>query len=390
MAQLISHVFCLLLVLEVCKPALTDKKAIEDGSAVLSEVKKTVPKHLKTESKAKELLQKMQTNPSRDDPVSLNKDSKLNAATPEQASQQFTRQLPKFITRVVLSQNSSRTNNLNKYRTASPEKSLPIVEGILKVQAGALIPGVKTTESERKGNYTVVKDIERDRNSSDAIQAAASELSKLSTVSTKENKKTTPVVKKVADVVKNVGRTPGPLLLDPEDKTAEDDLFGDENMQSKDGDDQHHDDYEREEDDWYQGTDILDSKDNSDEDKDDWDFWNDHHEIVTKKDVNVADKFGDFWDEESYAHGVYLKEKIVTSPVVRNHRRKLRTDVSMMTLYSWMLFISMAMLVLYVFYKQKNVFKPYWSYLNHRTDERRLSSEEPSEERRAFINHAYS
>lgn len=185
----------------------------------------------------------MQTNPSRDDPVSLNKDSKLNAATPEQASQQFTRQLPKFITRVVLSQNSSRTNNLNKYRTASPEKSLPIVEGILKVQAGALIPGVKTTESERKGNYTVVKDIERDRNSSDAIQAAASELSKLSTVSTKENKKTTPVVKKVADVVKNVGRTPGPLLLDPEDKTAEDDLFGDENMQSKDGDDQHHDDY---------------------------------------------------------------------------------------------------------------------------------------------------
>jgi hypothetical protein len=27
----------------------------------------------------------------------------------------------------------------------------------------------------------------------------------------------------------------------------------------------------------------------------------------------------------------------------------------MMTIYSWMLFITMAMLVLYVFYKQKNV-----------------------------------
>nr|XP_022317824.1 uncharacterized protein LOC111121025 [Crassostrea virginica] len=199
------------------------------------------------------------------------------------------------------------------------------------------------------------------------------------------------IIKQNKKTVSNEDDMSRVMMIDPDDKTAEEDLFLDESqkLSSKDDQPQSRDDYEHEEDNWYRDTDIMESQDDSKEDADGWDFWNDHHEIVTDRDVNVADKFGDFWDEESYAHGPYLKETIITASSAQE-KQKIRQEMKLMGFYSWVLVILVSMLVLSLIYKQKNVFKPYWLY-QRRSGDRRLSSEDQlAEERKGLVHHAYA
>ncbi|XP_061196120.1 uncharacterized protein LOC133204409 [Saccostrea echinata] len=392
MAQFITFVFCWCLLLEICLPAPSDydKKANEEGNLMITEVNKGGHKLLNTDSKAKELLQKLQKNLSTFD---------SNTALEE------VRHVKKQFTNVLKNDTSTHSKEksakLGQLSTMSPEKSVRNVEATLPgLKISTVKPIIKDIVSPKKVNTKFLGKDHFDPEISDehgnVIQRVTFNQSKTtSTTSSKVIEQTTLAAEKIADIVENVGLMPGPVIIDPYDKTAEDDLFWDENLKSasKDTNNQLHDDYEREDDDWYEDTNTLESEDkedNSDEDTDDWNFWNDHHEVVTDKYVNVADKFGDFWDEESYAQAPYLKENTVTSRWNRNDRGNIRREINMMTLYCWVLFISMTMLILYVFYKQKNVFKPYWMYLYRRPAERRLSSEDAAEERKGIVNHAFA
>ena len=58
--------------------------------------------------------------------------------------------------------------------------------------------------------------------------------------------------------------------------------------------------------------------------------------------------------EESYAHGPYLKETIITASSAQE-KQKIRQEMKLMGFYSWVLVILVSMLVLSLIYKQKNV-----------------------------------
>ncbi|XP_062594486.1 uncharacterized protein LOC134255902 [Saccostrea cucullata] len=391
MAQFITYVFCFCLLLEICLSASVDydKKANEEGNPVITEVNKGAYKQLNTDSKAKELLQKLQKNLTTFDSSTASEEVK-------HAKKQFTDVLKND----TFTLSKEKSVKLGQLKTLSPQKSVRTVEATLnEVKINTFKPNIKDKVSPQKVNTKFLEkdhiESEKSDQHSDVIQRTTDQ-SKITstTISSKELKETTVTDERVADIVENVGLMRGPVIIDPYDKTAEDDLFWDENIKSasKNTKDQLHDDYEGD-DDWYEDTDVQgeeNEENNSDEDTDDWNFWNDHHEVVTDKYVNVADKFGDFWDEESYARAPYLKENTRTSRWNSNKRGKMRREISMMTLYCWVLFISMTMLVLYVFYKQKNVFKPYWTYLHRRPAERRLSSEDAAEERKGMVNHAFA
>lgn len=58
--------------------------------------------------------------------------------------------------------------------------------------------------------------------------------------------------------------------------------------------------------------------------------------------------------EESYAHGPYLKEAIITASSAKE-KQNIRQAMKLMGFYSWVLVILVSMLVLSLIYKQKNV-----------------------------------
>lgn len=256
----------------------------------------------------------------------------------------------------------------------SPRSKVSTLDPVLEVRGSNPTSAIV----ERKDKINTASDVQNVDTAAPVINISTPSLGKGKTTEKKENNSSD-----------KVEPNPAVKMIDPDDNTAEEDLFLEENSRSSSVS-QHHDEYEQEEDNWYKDTNILDSKETT-EDEDEWDFWNDHHEVVTEEKSNIADKFGDFWDEQSYARGPYLKEAIMTSSSVEDRRQQVRREMNLMTFYSWLLFIALSLLLLYVFYRQKNVFKPYWSYLYQSSPvKRRLSSEDTAEERKGLVHHAYA
>lgn len=378
MAQYAFLVLCLFL-METCQSMNSNVKKDDEELAEKVTMVSSVNKRAKL--RANDFLERLRIN--------------LNLSESASQSNPGTEKPSKFETKSDAIQSkeveiSPNTNNTGfKYGTQAPMTS-SFKDTALDIESPSLKPVLEV------GSSSITSAIMETKNKI----ITANDGKKLDTADRVRNISPTPSLqkgktaeKKESEAMDKVEPTPAVVVIDPDDNMAEEDLFLEENSRSstKDGVSQHHEEYEQEEDNWYQDANILDSKETSPEDEDEWDFWNDHQEVVTDKKSNVADKFGDFWDEQSYARGPYLKEAIMTSSSVEDSKHQVLREMNLMTFYSWVLFISLSLLVLYVFYRQKNVFKPYWSYLYQSSKtKRRMSSEDTTEERKGLVHHAYA
>lgn len=383
MEQYILLVLCLFLT-ETCQTMNSNVK--KDDEELAEKVTMVSSVNKKAKPKANDFLERLQTN------LNLSESASQSNPGTEKPSKSETKSVTIPGKEVKISPNLNNTGF--KYGTKAPLRSslkdtgLDIVFPMSKVST--LKPVLEMESSsitsaimERKNKIITASDSE--------ILDTADHVKNISSTPSLQKGKTAD--KKESEAKNKIEPTPAVVVINPDDNTAEEDLFLEENSRSstKDTVSQHNDEYEQEEDNWYQDASILDSKETSSEDEDEWEFWNDHHEVVTDEKSNVADKFGDFWDEQSYARGPYLKKAIMTSPSEEDQKNQVRREMNLMTFYSWVLFISLSLLLLYVFYRQKNVFKPYWSYLYQSSKTKRmLSSEDTTEERKGLVRHAYA